>query len=101
MKIPKTLRMHGTTFKVVMTHDKNKPHGGAYNWEKRAVYVNDRYHECESILLHELLESVMTEDLVRYYGNEGNTEYKFMFNHTEFTRIVTHFYQVLKDNKLI
>jgi hypothetical protein len=101
MKIPKTLRMHGTDFKVILMHDKNKQHGGSYNWEKREVRINDRYREAEPILLHEILESVLTEDLVRYYGNEGNTEYKFIFNHTEFTRIVLHLYQVLKDNKLI
>lgn len=101
MRIPKTINMFGHKYKLNIIHDKNRPHGGSFNWTTREIKINDRYHEVDQILLHEILEATLCENLVRYYGNEGNTEYKFIFNHTEFTKIVTHFYQVLKDNKLI
>lgn len=101
MKIPKKIRFSGYNWKVILTKDKNKDNGGSFSWKTKTININDRYDEAEIILFHEVIEAILTENLVRYYGNEGNTEYKFIFNHTEFCKIVKDIYQVFKDNKFI
>ena len=101
MKIPKTIKFSGYNWKVKLIKDKNKDGGGSFTWDDKEIIINDRYGERECIFLHELIEALLVENLVRYYGNEGNTEYKFIFNHTEFTKIIKDLFKVLKDNKLI
>ena len=102
MKIPKSIRMFGYTWKI----KRNNRSGGAVNWEKedkpaREILIGRRYGEQEMVLLHELTESVLIHNLVRYHGNEVNQEFIFNFDHTRFCVIVKDLYQVLKENKLI
>jgi hypothetical protein len=101
MKIPKKIKMFGYEWKVIIGIDKNKDGGGLFNWTKKIIKINRRYGDQDIILLHEIIEAILLENLVRYYGNEGNTEYKFIFNHTEFCKIVKDIYQILKDNDLL
>lgn len=101
MKYPKTLRLFGYNWKLEIVEDKSKENGGSFNWSERKIVVNNRYGELYMILLHEIIESIMVRNLVRYYGNEGNSEFKFMFNHTEFCKIVDDIFQALQDNNLI
>lgn len=101
MKIPKTLKLFGYVWKVKIEYIEEKDGGGSFNWKNKEISINNKYKEKECILLHEIIEAILVKDLTRYYGNEGNSEWKFMFNHTEFCKIVYDIYQVLKDNKLI
>lgn len=75
--------------------------GGSFDWVKKTMLINDKYGDYETILLHEIIEAILLENLTRYYGQEGNTEYHFFFNHTQFTKIIKDIYQALKDNKII
>jgi len=100
-KIPKKLRMLGYDWKVDISKDKTKDNGGTFSWANKLITINDKYGEEEVILLHEIIEAIMVHNLVRYYSNEGNAEYSFHFNHTQFCKIVYDIYIVLKDNKLL
>jgi hypothetical protein len=101
MRIPKKIKILGYTWKVLLTKNYNKDGGGSFNWRKKTIKINDKYGESEAILLHEIVEAIMLHNLVRYYGNEGNSEFRFMFNHTEFCKIVYDLFAVLKENNLL
>jgi len=98
MKIPKTLKMLGYDWKV--TVDK-KHAGGSFNWANKKITVGSEFGEQEAILLHEIMEAIMTDLYMRFRGTEANQEYQFCFNHTSFCKFHKIFYQTLKDNKLI
>lgn len=97
----KKLRLFGYDWKLKIFIDNKKENGGDFSFNKKTITINDRYGEAEVILLHEIIEAIMVQNLVRYYGNEGNTEFRFMFNHTQFVGIVYDIYQALKDNDLL
>lgn len=99
--MPKKLKLHGYDWKFIVTKDQNEQAGGSFDWKTKTIKINDKYGEYKVILLHEIIESVLVHNLVRYYGNEGNQEYRFIFNHTEFTKIICDIYQALEDNKLL
>lgn len=102
MKIPKTLCIFGYDWKVKVVKSTDGYGGGSFSWKTRSIEIKkDGYKEMEVILLHEIIEAVMVHNLARYYGQEGNSEYHFFFNHTQFTKIIYDIFQVLKDNKLI
>mgnify|MGYP001582723945 CR=1 FL=1 len=98
MKIPKKIRMFGFDWKVII--DK-KDGGGAYYWETKKIIIGNKYGEMEKVLLHEILEAIITYNHCRFYGNENAQEYQFLFNHTKFCEINSQFYDILKDNKLL
>jgi hypothetical protein len=100
MRIPKKLRLLGYDWKVVYKKSDDE-NGGSFDWTTKTITINDRYGESEVIFLHEIIEAILVNNFARYYGNEGNTEFKFIFNHTEFCKIVYDIFQALKDNKLI
>lgn len=93
--------MFGYEWSVSVTHNKNEKGEGSFTWSEREIKINDPWGQAEAIFLHEMIEAILVENLVRYYGQEGNTEYHFFFNHTQFTKIVADIFQALKDNKLI
>lgn len=93
--------MFGHDWKLIETKDKTKEAGGSFSWSEKTIKINDRFGERTTILLHEIIEAVLVHNLARYYGNEGNTEYHFFFNHTQFTKIVQDISQALRDNKFI
>jgi hypothetical protein len=97
----KTLRLFGYDWKLEVTNDKTKEAGGSFTWSTRKIVINDRYGELHSILFHEVIEAVLVQNLARFYGQEGNTEYHFFFTHTQFTKIATSIFQAFEDNKEI
>jgi hypothetical protein len=99
MNYPKKLKMFGYVWKVIISKDERKEHGGNFKWDNRTITINDRYGEWKAILLHEIIEAVLVHNLSRYYGNEGNTEYHFFFNHTQFVKIAYDLFQVLEENE--
>lgn len=101
MKIPKKINMLGHEWKVKVIKDKSKDARGSFDWKTKLIIVNDKYGEKEMIFLHEIIEAILLDNFVRFYGQEGNMEYHFFFNHTKFAKIIKDIYQVLKDNKLI
>ena len=101
MKIPNKIKMFGYDWKVKVTKDKSKDGGGDFSWSKKIITINNRWDDGQSILLHEIIEAILVENLLRYYGNEGNQEFKFIFNHTEFTKLIKDIFQVLKENNLL
>ena len=101
MKLPKKLRLLGYDWKVICTKDDSKDASGNFFWKKKKITINDKYGEAQAILLHEIVEAVMVKNLARYYGNEGNSEFRFIFNHTEFTKIVNDIFVALADNDLL
>lgn len=98
MKIPKTIKLLGYNFKVKSVKDLE---GGRFDWERKEIEIGDKYSEKEEAFLHELFEAIMTKRYVRYYNNEKSSEYIFIFDHTQFCRLMHDFHQVLKENKLI
>ncbi len=101
MKIPKTIKISGYNFKVIVENNNTKDGGGSFSWSKKEIRINDRWDDKEITFFHEVIEAILVENLVRYYGNEGATEYKFMFNHTEFCKIVKDIYQILENNHFL
>lgn len=90
--------MFGHEWKVII--DKNKA-GGSYSWGDFTIILGDKYGEKESILMHEIMEAVLTDLCYRFYGQEGAMEYIFHFDHTGLTRFHKAVFEILKDNKLI
>jgi len=97
MKIPKKIKMFGFDWKVVI----NKESGGSYNWIKKEIILGNKYGEASNILVHEILEAVLGYQHCRFYGNEENQEYQFIFNHTQLCNIGQEFANILKDNSLL
>lgn len=98
MRIPKTIKMFGFDWKVII--DK-KSEGGSLKWEEKEIKLGDRCGEAENIFLHEIMEAILLSHLHRYYTNDATSEYQFIFNHSEFVKIINHFYQIIKDNRII
>lgn len=102
MTIPKTLRIFGYDWKVKLVRTtRNGNSGGSFDWGTKTIILSTKYGEEESILLHEVMEAILLHLHFRFYGQEGNMEKIFHFNHTGFVQFHQMFYQVLKDNKLI
>jgi hypothetical protein len=97
MKIPKTIRIFGHTFKVKLT----KEDGGDFSWKTKIISVGGKFEEQESIFLHEVMEAILCELHYRFYGQESNMPYQFIFDHEGLCKFHKALYQVLKDNKLI
>ena len=96
------LRLFGYDWKLIVNSNEcNMNEGGSFSWKDKTIKINNKYGEGKSILLHEIIEAILIYNMARYYGNEGNQEYHFFFNHTQFTKIVCDIYTALKDNKLI
>lgn len=98
MKIPKKIRAFGYDWKVVVNE---KESGGSFSWKTKTITTGNKHGEKEAIFLHELMEALMVELGLRFYGQEDSMEYVFHFNHTDFCKFHKAFYTVLKDNKLI
>lgn len=101
MKKIKEIKMFGEVWKVNVKKNNNKDAGGDFSFSKKTITINDRFGEFEMILLHEILEAILLNNFCRFYGQEGNMEYRFFFNHTDYSKIVCDFTQVLKDNNLL
>lgn len=101
MKVPKKMKMFGDDWKIIIYKDKNKDAGGEFSFSKKEIKINNRFGEIEQILCHEILEAVLMNNYCRFYGQEGNMEYVFYFDHTRFTIVVKQFAEILKENKLL
>jgi hypothetical protein len=100
-KFPKKLKLSGYDWKLIYTQNKKKPSGGEFSYLTKTIKVNDRNGEGFAMLLHEIVEAVLVDNFVRFTGCEGSQEYNFVFNHTQFAKIINDIYQVLNDNKLL
>lgn len=98
MRIPKKIKLLGYIFKIKIVKDLE---GGKFSWSKKQIEIGNKFLEKEEAFLHEIFEAIMVKRLNRYYTNEDGAEFIFIFNHTQFCRLMTDFYQVLKDNKLL
>lgn len=76
-----------------------KRDGGYFDWGRKLIEINNDRKEQEQILLHEIMEIILTEKRVRFYNDTDG--YQFVFDHKGFTDIIETFYGILKDNKLI
>jgi len=92
--------MFGEIWKVKCKNDTSKDAGGSFSFTKKEIEVNNIFGEFEMILMHEILEAILLKNFCRFYGQEGNMEFRFFFNHIEFSKIVSDFTQILKDNNL-
>lgn len=102
MKIPKTLRAFGYDWKVKIVKEISPENrGGKFVWKTKEIVISNYFGEQEMIFLHELIEAILMDLNYRYYGQEGNMEYQFIFNHTQYVQFIKELYQILKDNKLI
>jgi hypothetical protein len=95
MKIPQRLKMFGYDWRVVLS-DKD---GGSFEWSKLTITLDKKW--TEEILIHEILEMIMVNLNYRFYGQEGNMEYHFFFDHTGLCRIHRELFKILKDNNLL
>lgn len=98
MKIPKTIKLFGFNWKIIIN---KKVEGGSLVWQTKTITLGNKYGEAESVFFHEILEAILMQNLHRYYTNEDTSEFQFIFNHSEFCKIIHNFYQIMKDNKII
>lgn len=98
MKIPKKLKLFGYNWTVKL--DKIME-GGEFIWKTKTIKVSTKFGEQESILLHEIMEAILCELHFRFYGQEKNMEYRFIFDHSGLSLFHKTLYQALKDNNLI
>lgn len=98
MTIPKKIKAFGYDWKVIKEKGR---YGGSFDFGKRIIGIGDKCNRKDEVLLHELMEMVMTNLYCRFEGGEGSMEYVFHFKHTDFCNIVGELFQILKDNKLI
>lgn len=102
MKIPKKIQAFGYIWKVKIVKEiSNDNAGGKFSFKDKTITVSNKYGEEEAIFLHELIEAIFLQLQYRFYGQEGNMEYTFHFNHTQYVVFIQNLYQILKDNKLI
>jgi len=96
MKIPKSIRINGKTWKV-----KRKGEGGYFDFAIYEINVSKNIHpnEAESCFLHEIMEIIACESRVRFNGS-SDKYYRFLLTHDDFTKYCDLMFQVLKDNKL-
>lgn len=97
----KKLKMFGDEWNLVLYKDKNIDAGGDFSFSKKEIKINDRFGEFHNILIHEILEATLLKNFCRFYGQEGSMEYRFIFTHTDFTKVSEQFTQILRDNNLL
>jgi hypothetical protein len=99
MKIPKTLKIFGDTWKVKMVgKNKDGNNGSAFSFKKKEIELYKGFPDVG--FMHEILEMIMTKNYARYYGQEGGMEYMFVMSHTDFARVAEQLAEILKENKL-
>ena len=99
MKIPKTLKLFGDTWKVkIVGKNKQGNWGSSFSFTTKIIEVASRHKETS--LIHEILEMLMLKNYARYYGQEDNMEYMFIMSHTDFARVAEQLAEILKENKL-
>ena len=88
MKLPKTITICGRVYKI--KEDKNLLGGKFFCGEQVIVIgTKDNPHQDEllNIILHEIIEAILTERNLRYklqYVEVENGHYLFNFNHQDF-----------------
>lgn len=98
MRIPKKIRMLGYDWKVFIKKNENS---GSFSWKTKVITIGSRCKEQEAIFLHEIMEAILADLGLRWYGQEDAMEYHFFFNHSDFCKFHKILFQTLKDNKLI
>lgn len=99
LKLPNTIIIAGTTWKVIK--DKNM-RGGSFDGNLKLIKVglkNKNKEEQLSIFLHEVLEAIFSERLLRYslpYEFQENGHLIFCFNHDQFEQSVIDFGLAIK-----
>ena len=102
MKIPNKIQMFGKVWKIKRVKSISSSNsGGDFSFKNREIRISTKYGEQEEILLHEMAEAVLLHLHFRFYGQEGNMEYRFYFDHSGYTIFMKTFHGILKDNKLI
>ena len=74
---------------------------GAYCWDTKVILLGNKSKEADKILIHELLEAVLTHNHCRFYGNENAMEFRFFFDHTKLAEVGEQFAVILKENNLL
>lgn len=102
MKIPKTLKIFGHTWKV--KSGKAPSSGGtegSFSWANKTITLYGSQEDKEETLIHEIMELTLTHLKLRFYPQEQGMEYLFSFGHTGLCNFHIALFQILKDNKLI
>lgn len=89
MKIPKTLKIGGHTYKIKI--EKDRENMGSCDAKSSTIYIDGSmpHDQQESTLIHEVFHAINTT-----FGNDTLT-------HSLLDSFAEQFYQVLSDNKLI
>ncbi|NMA30295.1 MAG: hypothetical protein GX941_00550 [Candidatus Methanofastidiosa archaeon] len=94
LNIPKTLKVNGHTYKVIVRKDR-EIQDGSYNQASSlapnlTIWIDGRQSlsRQESCLIHEIIEIL-------------NYDFEIGLSHEKITQLETGIYQVLKDNKLL
>lgn len=100
MKIPKTLKIFGDTWKIkIVGQNKDGNNGSSFSFTKKEIELYKGHKEIG--LLHEILEAILVKNYARFYGQEANMEYMFIMSHTDFARVAEQLAEVLKANNLL
>ena len=93
MKLPKTILICGRTYRV---KEDKKLLGGKFFCGEQTIFIGtkDKPHQDEllNIILHEIIEVILTERNLRYrlpYTETENGHYLFNFNHYDFENWIT------------
>uniref|UniRef100_A0A6M3JI48 Peptidase n=1 Tax=viral metagenome TaxID=1070528 RepID=A0A6M3JI48_9ZZZZ len=100
MKLPKIIIVGGQEWTI---KENKKMHGGRFYGNKRLLEIGTKDpKDVPSILLHEVIESILSERDCRYdqYGGmDGNENFLFNFDHKQFIQVVKDIALALKDIK--
>ena len=96
MKRPKKTIIGGKEWRIVY----NKNPGGCFDGSKYLIKIGTLYSkDIPAILLHEIVEAILTERSHRYrlYNDCEYQNYLFSLNHDEFTNFIMDLALALKD----
>ena len=96
-KVPKKVIIGGKEWKVKQD---NKVSGGSFQSGKGEIIIGGKYEgDVPFIFLHEVVEAILAEKLLRYhlYKGDDNEEFIFVFNHKEMSQFGNALAIALKD----
>lgn len=95
--IPETVTICGDIWKVVT----NNKSGGCFDGGKKIITIGTYWpSDVANIFLHEVIEAIFTERLMRYglYSGTENDGYRFVFDHKEFENAILDIRKALNFN---
>jgi len=96
MKLPKIVLIAGREWTIKLDP---KDGGGSFDGTKNIITIGTKYEQdILPTFLHEIIEAMLAEGNYRYsiYANEPMQNFRFVFDHEDFDRIINELSGILK-----